>query len=382
MRVPLAWLSLIHDKRRLLASIAGITGAVVLMFMQFGFLNALRDGQVELIRRLDADLVIVSRLKYTLAMNAPFPRRRLFQARAVDGVRSVRPLWLEMTSSVWKNPGDARSQPIRVLGFDPELPVFRDPEVQQARAALTLPETALFDVKSRGYGAVTVGTRSELAGQAVRVVGVFRLGPDFTAEGNVIVSDRNFARYFPSRAAAGGELESVELGVVGLEPGAAASAVQRSLRQALPDDVTVLTPDELTRMELAFWEDSVPIGAVFGLGAVMGFLIGVIICYQILFADVTDHLPQMATLKAIGYANGYLVRVVVQQALVLSALAFTPGVLLTLVLYRWLAGATGLPMVLTLDRVGLVLALTGAMTVLAALFAVRKAVAADPAEVF
>ena len=44
----------------------------------------------------------------------------------------------------------------------------------------------------------------------------------------------------------------------------------------------------------------------FGAGVVLGFVVGMVICYQILTSDVADHLPEYATLKAIGYTNRYL----------------------------------------------------------------------------
>ena len=103
-RVPLAWLNLTHQKRRLFVSLAGVTFAVVLMFMEMGFWNALLDGLVSLIRAFNADLVIVNKEKYALNINEPFTRRRLQQALAAPGVRAAYPFYLESRASFWKNP--------------------------------------------------------------------------------------------------------------------------------------------------------------------------------------------------------------------------------------------------------------------------------------
>ena len=59
-----------------------------------------------------------------------------------------------------------------------------------------------------------------------------------------------------------------------------------------------------------------------------------VICYQILASDVADHLPEYATLKAIGYPNRYLSLVVLQEALILAAAGFVLGMPVTLGLYR------------------------------------------------
>ena len=85
MPVPLAWRNLTADKRRLAVSTLGIAFAVLLMLMQLGFRNALVDSQVEILRWLKADIVLVSSSKYQLNLTEPFPRRRLYQAAAVEG---------------------------------------------------------------------------------------------------------------------------------------------------------------------------------------------------------------------------------------------------------------------------------------------------------
>ena len=381
--LPVAWRMLMHSPRRLALSTAGVACAVLLMFTQIGFLNAMFDGATELIRVLDGELIVVSKGKIALTSTSGFPRGRLAQALAVEGVAHAAPLYIEVASSWWKNPETGAARPIRVLAFDPDQRVFALPAIERARDALKLPDTALVDVKSKAlFGPLQPGVTTELARRRVHVVGVFALGTDFANEGNVIMSTRSFGRYFPFRRSAEGDVESAELGVIRLAPGADADVVRADVRRALPDDVVVFTKDEFMGRERAYWQRNTPIGFIFGLGTGVGFAIGVIICYQILFTNVVDHLPQFATIKAIGYSNRYLAALVLQEAGLLSVLGFAAGVASSQALYSWLARLTGLPMHLTPGRVGLVLGLTVLMTSVAALLAVRKAMAADPAEVF
>ena len=58
----------------------------------------------------------------------------------------------------------------------------------------------------------------------------------------------------------------------------------------------------------------------------MGLVVGMIIVYQILFADIADHLAEYATLKAMGYTNRYLAAVVLMEATILAVVGFVPGV--------------------------------------------------------
>ena len=61
------------------------------------------------------------------------------------------------------------------------------------------------------------------------------------------------------------------------------------------------------------------------LGTAIGFIVGMMISYQILYTDLSDQLSQYATLKAMGYENGYLVRVVLQQASFCGLIGFLPA---------------------------------------------------------
>jgi putative ABC transport system permease protein len=115
---------------------------------------------------------------------------------------------------------------------------------------------------------------------------------------------------------------------------------------------------------------------------VLGFVVGMVICYQILAGDVADHAAEYATLKAIGYPNRYLSGVVLQEALILAAAGFVPGMAVTFGIYLLLAELTGLPLRLTPGRFGLVLGLTVVMCVASGLLALRKVQTVDPAEVF
>ncbi|MFN6139090.1 MAG: FtsX-like permease family protein, partial [Planctomycetota bacterium] len=134
--------------------------------------------------------------------------------------------------------------------------------------------------------------------------------------------------------------------------------------------------------EIGFWARNTPIGIIFSIGTIMGMFIGVIICYQILFTDIQDHLPEYATLKAMGYGPGYFLRFVLAQAFYLCMTGFIPGWIVSWFLYQWLSDWTGLVMRLQPDRVLIVGCLTLVMSILSGLLAVRKLWRTDPAALF
>jgi ABC-type antimicrobial peptide transport system, permease component len=177
-------------------------------------------------------------------------------------------------------------------------------------------------------------------------------------------------------------LNTVDIGLLRVRPGADVEAIARTLRDQLPKDVAVLTKPEFVDMELDYWRNNTAIGFVFTLLTIMSFVVGIILVYQILYTDVADHWTQYATLKAIGYSNRYLLGVVFQQALLLGMMGFIPGYLTALVLYRVTANATGLLMQMTLGRGLNILLATVLMCLISGAIAIRKVQSADPAEVF
>jgi putative ABC transport system permease protein len=388
---PLGLKILTYAPGRLAVSLAGILLAVVLMFSQTGFRNAMFDSQKEIIVKLDGDLFILNKLRHIMYDPTTFAIRRIYQAKAVAGVREVLPLYIEGAASVWKNPDrrnrdKPRLRRIRVLAFGmnrPEDAVFKFPEVSAHIEALKMPDTVLFDEASRDYyGNPRAGTRTELAGREVTVVGTFRLGTDFLTDGNVIMSDRNFERYFPDRFSRTPILDKVAIGVVRLEPWSDVERVQADLQAALAADVKVLTKQQLIDKETEYWQQNTAIGDIFLLGMIVAVTVGMIICYQILYTNVSNYLPQFATLKAIGFSDFYLVRVVLEQALFLSLFGFIPALLAAQVLFWTVSGLTGLLMFFTLPRIAQVLSLTVAMCLVSGTLAMRRVLTADPAEVF
>jgi putative ABC transport system permease protein len=367
----------------MVASIAGITFAVLLMFMEFGFLNAMYDSHTEILRLFNADLILVNRLSYSISVNSSLSRRRLYQALSIRGVENAFPLYMENRAFRLQSPDDRRRHIIRVIAYDLHNPVLKELPAAKDRDALGMPDTALIDLKSKKFfGNPTPGIECELTKQRIRIVGTFSLGTDFINDGNLIMSADNFARLFPPLLVQGEVRKQVQAVLVQVSPDYAASQVKTNLQDSLPEDTAVYTKSEIIEKEKLFWKASTSVGYVFWLATLMGFSVGVVVCYQILYTGVVDHLPQFGTLKAMGFKDSYLIGSVLRQAFMLAALGFVPGLLGSLVLYRWIEILTGLPMRLAAARVLLVLVLTVAMCVLSGIIAVRRAITADPAEVF
>jgi putative ABC transport system permease protein len=456
--VPLAWLQLTYEKSRLLVAIAGITFAVVLMFLQLGFRDALFNSAIRLQSNLVGDLVIISPQSTNLVGMRNFSQRRLYQALGMKEVASVNPLYMGI--GAWKIKEDPAGQTrnILVLGANPDAKVFKMPGSISNIDRVKTQDVVLFDRASRAeFGPIvgecgTLALKSqfndeafvcnklvsrEVANRKLTIVGLFELGASFAADGAMITSDTNFLRIFDNRRAG-----LINVGLINLKPDASPYEAMRNFILSQPSDKVVLPREKLqpdgkrirslyqekisadgkitseedknkvvisksdltvedlkktedaaiddTRIltiqgyidfEKGYWQKSTAIGFIFTLGTVMGFIVGIVIVYQILYTDVSDHLAEYATLKAMGYGNLYLAQVVIQEAFALSILGFIPGLGISFFLYNLTKNATLLPLYIW-DKAIPVMILTIFMCVISGAISLRKVQSADPAEIF
>jgi putative ABC transport system permease protein len=381
-RTPLGWLQLKHDKFRLLTALSGIAFADILIFMQLGFMNALYTTNTQYPRKINGDIVLTSTQATNFNKLYTFPRRRLYQAIDVPGVKSAEAVYVG--SLDWRNPQNREKASMMVIGFDPAKPAFDLPEVNSQLDKVKIPDTVLFDRASRGeYDQIVSQIQqgktitTEIDRTTVTIGGLFKVGASFQDDGALITSDQNFMRLFPRK-----QPELVSLGIINLEHDRDPESIRTYLNNYLADDVRAYTHQEYIDAELDYIKSSTPIGFVFSLGTMMGFIVGIVIVYQVLFTDVNDHMAEYATFKAMGYKNSYLLGVVFEEALILSIIGFMPSVAIAAGLYQLTAAATALPIVLPTSRAVAVFFMTIAMCSISGAIATRKLQSADPADIF
>lgn len=388
LKISTAWLQLKHEKMRLLVAIGGITFAVVLIFMQLGLRGALFDSAVSLYNNLEGEIFLLSPRSTALIAMENFSERRLYQTLAFPEVKNVIPIYLGFAQ--WKNPQTRNYwRNIYVIGFELTQNAFNLAGVNNNLDRLKEPDVVLFDAVSRAeFGPVVelfnqqkkivteIGDRGP-NNRKVTVGGLFELGTSFGSDGNLITSDLNFLRIFIQR-----QKGFINLGIVQLHPGYETEQVVRKLQNYLPSDIRVMSRQELMDFEKEYWNTTTPIGYVFTFGVILGSIVGIIIVYQILYSNVSEHLAEYATLKAMGYQHRYLLGVIFQEALILAILGYIPGFFITLGLYQTAQQATRLPIAMESMRALIVLILTIFICFSSGALTARKLQEADPADIF
>ena len=381
-RVFLAWHLLMKQKGRLAVAMAGIAFANMLMFMQLGFRGALFESNCRPQRALDGDLVVLNRCFESLHAPQGFPIDKLQLCAGHPSVRQVLPI--NYGFAEWRNPVTRGYRLLLIFGIDPEHPPFKGLGATRDWSDLLVPRNLWFDRASRPeFGPVPrlldehPSLDGEISRKSVKITGLFKLGANFAADGNVIASRRSYFAIRPTATPS-----QIEIGLVRLQPGSDVEVVAQQLQERLGTTEMVVSVEQFAQLEKDYWQRSTSIGFIFGLGVVIGFVVGVVIVYQVLSSDVNDHLAEYATLKAMGYSNAYLVGVFAQEAILLAVLGFIPGIGIALALYSKAAAATTLPIEMNQQRALGVFAATLVMCFVSGLVAAFKLRAADPADIF
>ena len=396
-RTPLAWLQLSHQKIRLLVAILGVAFSIILIFTQLGIRAMLFDGVSLLPEHLNGDLYLLSSYSENIR-HSSFPSIYLYQADAIEGVAEAKPLYVD--SGEWVDPKllntntsdkqntdkqntDKQSSRMQILAFNPTKPVFRIAEVNKQLDLLAVPGGILYDRLAKSQlGEIPQAMTNKghvssiLSNHKVTVVGLFSLGSTFYDEGRAVMSDWNYGQMEGID-----KLEEVTLGVLSLEPGVNPQAVIKRIQAGLSKDIRVLTPEELAQGEqdyVAQW----PEGKVLNFGAAIGFIVGIVVVYQVIYTDVSEHLPEYATLKAMGYKDRDLSLVVLQESLILAIMGFIPGYLASHGIYYLLTNFVELPVSMNTGITLQVFALNLIMCTISGAIAIRKLRTADPADIF
>ena len=377
----LAWRQLRYEKTKTLAAIVGIIFATILVFMQLGFKESLFRSAASVPRRLKGDLFLLHKQTNVLWQAIKFPRYELFRAYGHPAVREVKTLYTSILP--WKNPEKKNKNSILIFAFDPREIVIDNAKLLEKQHLLTQKDTALFDECSRAnFGPIKEllkngPVETEISDKKIRVLGSFRLGTSFAAGGNIVMSEESFFSLCPTRVR-----RNMDVGIICLNPGENLLEIQKDLKNFLNPVVSVFTKEELVAHEEKYWRKNSPISFIFGFGMAMALVVGMIVVYQILFTDITNHLSEYATLKAVGFPQGYFVETVVSSSLILACIGFFPGMILSFFLYRLAESKIFIEMYLTGTEILWIFFLILVMCILSGLLALNRLRAANPADLF
>lgn len=382
-RLPIGYLQLTHNRGRFLAALAGVAFANVLVFVQLGLAGSMAESVAIPYRLFQPGLLIVSPAESeTLSDAATLPRQRLFQALVHPDVTGGTPVY--MGRSTWLSGQDASSS-IQFIGLSPDAGTFFHDALAAPLVSLSLSDTALVDtltrfVDMRSFAAAApeAPVPFEIQSRQLGAVGTVSIGGGFGGDGVFLVSDQTFFQLFPQRSSA-----TPSHILLSLAPGADPGRVAAELAQIYPPDtVRIRTITDAAEQEVRYQMTERPTGLIFAFGVAIGLVVGLVIAYQVLSADVADHIREYATFKAMGFRQGFFVSIILEEAIILAAIGFWPGLAFSQLFYTSLAYLTNIPIFMTPERAVAVFVGTVIACALSGVLAMRKLAAAEPADLF
>jgi putative ABC transport system permease protein len=373
MVVKLAYRNLFHDRLSFIVTIVGIVFSVVLVAVQSGIYIGSQNKIASIIDQAPADLWIVPLGTKSYDDPTPLSGRERHMALSTPGVAMAEDMVVSFAR--WRKP-EGGTNTVLLVGTAGDSPTALPWNIQQgSRVALEAPNTVAIDGSYfPDLGIKSINDQAEINGVNVEVAAVTKRIRSFTTLPYVFTSIEN------ARRLTGVEQDQATYERVQLAEGADIETVRSEIQARLPD-TEVLTQIEFRKRSLAYWLFQTGAGAALIAGAVLGLIVGVVIVAQTLYSSTKDHINEFATLRALGAGAGYIVKVILMQAVLSGLIGYALGISLSLAVIQ-AAQDTKLNVVMTPGLAGSLFAVTVGMCIFAAISAIIKVVRIDPAVVF
>jgi putative ABC transport system permease protein len=371
--VSIARKNLFHDKVRFAVALAGISFAVVLITVQLGVYLAFRANVSVLIDHTDADIWVTSRGLENFDFGRPFNEKKLYEVREVPGIA-----WAEkylLAFGYWKTPGGSQEN-VQMVGFDPETMVGAPWNIVKGNPQDVKYFNSIFydEAETNRLGNLPIGAETEINSHRVRVAGVVRGARSFIQNPYIFTSFKNALN-----------LSIINKGntvyvLVKVAPDYSIAEVKRRIQETVKD-VDVYTSREFSKKTQDYWMINTGTGVALLAMALMGLVIGTVIVANTIYTSTTEHLKEFGTLKAIGGSNWDLYRIIIEQALISSAIGYAVGMAISYCVVRAMQRGH-LQVLLPAPVLAGIFILTVMMCLWSSMLSIYKVTRIDPALVF
>src|SRR5271165_2224563 len=367
----LAWTNIAHDKTRFFVAVLGITGAVFLMVFQGSILLGFLQAASKIIDTTGADLWITGRGVSCFEFPVTIERRIMELAHSVPGVAETSRI---CTSQVELRKPDGNQQLVVLIGGDAQVG-DRFPMPRIAGRGAVEPESVLVDESNAALLELThYPQQVELNDQRATILGQTSGFGSFLGSPYVFTSYGDGARYIHLSP------DLTMFILIRVSPGTPVETVREALQKRL-ENVDVWTREDFSRKARLYWITQTGAGGAILMAALLGFLVGLAIVSQSIYATTMENIEEFATIKAIGASHGFIIRIIILQSLLCGIVGYALGVLVTAPVVHaaaasisWVSMPAWLPAVVFLPAV--------LMCVLASVLSIRTALSIEPARVF
>jgi len=371
----LARRNLFHDRIRFAVTLTGIVFALVLIIIQFGLFLGFTTTTSNNIDHSNADLWIVFRGVGYFDASRMFSERKYYEVLATPGVYQAEKYIQNFAN--WKKP-DGGVENIQIIGFHPGSGLGEPWNIVQGDLLDVKQEDGVIvdELYKEKLGVAKLGDRVEIGDHRARIVGFTRGIRSFTTSPFVYTSFKNSLDYTRPEA----KEDQLAYILVQATPGISATELKNNLKTRL-SDVDIYTREEFSRRTRFYWMFTTGAGLAVLTAALMGLVVGIAVVAQTIYAATMDHIREYGTLKAMGATNGYLYRVIIEQAVWSAVLGYALAMLIAHFVVQ--ASEKGGAVILMPPSVAVgMLFLAVVMCIAAALVSINKVTRIDPAMVF
>ena len=373
MVVKLAYRNLFHDRLSFVVTIVGIVFSVILVAVQCGIYLGSEKKIGSIIMQAPADLWIVPLGTKSYDDPSFLSGRERHMALSTPGVETAEDMVVSFAR--WRKP-EGGTMTVLLVGTASDSPYALPWNIEHGSlAALDAPNTVAIDQSyANDLGIKDVGDVAEINGATITLAASTKRIRSFTTLPYVFSSIEN------ARRLSGAEQDQASYQRITLAPGADLETVRSELSERLPD-TEVLTQEEFRKRSVNYWLFQTGAGAALIAGAVLGLIVGIVIVAQTLYSSTKDHINEFATLRALGAGAGYIVKVILMQAVLSGFIGYMIGIILSFGVIQ-AAQDTKLNIVMTPQLAAALFCVTIGMCIFAAISAIVKVVRIDPAVVF
>jgi putative ABC transport system permease protein len=370
----IALLSLLHDRGKLGAAIAGVAFAGMLVLIQSGIYQGFRVTSSTLIEHVGGDLWVTGRGCPVLDNGEPLSAGVRMLARSDPAVARVRPLIFSFHQARKRGGGveyvevvATEALPGRLVPWSLEAGLPEDVE-RGSRVAIDRSDLGKLELPDD-----PIGSEIEIGGETLHVAAVTQGIHGFT------LSPYVFTDPLTARRILGMTEEEATYWIVDLADPSAASSVKQALERH--PELQVRTRDDFARATEDYWVNGSGAGIALAVSAILGVIVGIVVVSQTLYTLTTEHLRELAMLKAIGATARELASFVGVQAGFIALAGGGLGMLLAFAGQRVVERA-GLAVALSPGVLALGTGTILGICVLASVGSVRTVVRVEAARVF
>jgi putative ABC transport system permease protein len=369
-----ALLSLLHDRGKLVAAIAGVSLAATLLLVQIGLFVAFLETSSAIVRRIGGDVWVMARGTEVVDNGETLSAGSRAAIASRPCVRSVRGVVIAVTTT--RKPSGAQDY-VQIVGVEreqrplvPWVLALGLPADLHAPFRVAIDE---HDITKLALPADPIGHGIEVAGR-VAVVAALTHGIRSFA-----LYPYLFAEIETARQLAGAAEGQAQYWVAELESAACASHVIASVREH--GDLDAHTTGTFASMTESYWVFGSGAGGALAFCAVFSLLVGAVIVAQTLYSITKEHEKELSTLKAMGATPGELIAFVAWQASLLALVGGGIGTALAAAL-RSILSSEGIAIALDGPVLAIGALAVASMCALASVPSVRRVLRVEAAEVF